>query len=37
MSGGLISGICNIFVSKEMGLDPGEGLKPGGGALTWDF
>ena len=30
MSGGLMSGICNIFVSKAMGLDPGEGLKPGG-------
>ena len=36
ISGGLVSGICNIFVSKEMDLDPGEGLKPGG-ALTWDF
>ena len=30
ISGGLISGICNIFVSKEMDLDPGEGLKPEG-------
>ena len=36
ISGGLVSGICNIFVSKEMDLDPREGLKPEG-ALTWDF